>query len=179
MNRVMVLLALACAVSPLTAHRVRIDFDHRGNFSQYKTYRWVQPAVLRPPGEVFPNQLMRERIVGFIEEALAARHLTRVQTGGDLLVSYDMNVSQQAQFTTFTDAFGPGWGWGWGGGTAVSTTVPQVILTGTLVVNMTDARKQQLLFQGVSSQTLSSRPEKNTKRLAKAVNEIFEKYPPR
>jgi Domain of unknown function (DUF4136) len=179
MNRIMVLLALAFAVSPLTAHRVRIDFDHRGNFSQYKTYRWVQPAVSRPPQELFPNQLMRERIVGFIEEALAARHLTRVQTGGDMLVSYNVNVSEQQQFTTFTNGFGPGWGWGWDGGTAISTTVPQVILTGTLVVNLTDAHKQQLLFQGVSSQTLSSRPARNTKRLAKAVNEIFEKYPPR
>ncbi len=179
MNRIMVLLALACAVSPAGAHRVRIDYDRGGNFSQYKTYSWVQPAVSKPPGDLFPNQLMQRRIVSFIEEALAARHLTRVETGGDMLVSYGVDVSEQQQFTTFTDGVGPGWGWGWYGGSAISTTVPQVIFTGTLVVNITDARKKHLVFQGVSSQTISSRAERNTRRLAKAVNEIFEKYPPR
>lgn len=179
MNRIMVLAALACAVSPLSAHKVRVDFDHRGNFSQYKTYSWVQPAVARPNGVIFPNQLMRERIVAFIEEALAARHLKRVPSGGDLLVTYDVDVIEQQQYITYTNGFGPGWGWGWDGGTAISTTYPQTILSGRLVVNMTDARRKQLVYQGVSTHTISSRPERNTKKLAKSVEEIFEKYPPK
>jgi hypothetical protein len=44
---------------------------------------------------------------------------------------------------------------------------------------MVDAKQNQLVFQGTSTQAVSTRPERNSKKLAKAVNEIFEKYPPR
>jgi hypothetical protein len=44
---------------------------------------------------------------------------------------------------------------------------------------MSDARQKQLVFQGVSTATISSRAEKNAKRLQKGINEMFEKYPPR
>jgi hypothetical protein len=119
---------------------------------------------------------MRERIAGFIEEALAARGLKRVESGGDLLVSYQVKVTEEPIYTTFSDGTGPGWGWGWGSG--ISTTTTEVIYQGTLVVDMWDSHHQQLLFQGTSTQLISSKPAKNTKRLAKAVREILEKYPP-
>ena len=193
MNRIMVLLALASVASPGVAQKVRVDYDHGCHFSRYKTYHWVDLQRAQSPDVQFPNQLMQERIVGFVEEALAAKQFTRVETGADLLVGYVMNVSAEPQFTTFTDAAGPVWGWGgwdgvgpsccgrgWGGwGSAFSTTMTQAIWTGRLVVSMTDARQKQLVFQGVSTDTISSKAEKNTKRLQKGICEIFEKYPPR
>jgi hypothetical protein len=53
------------------------------------------------------------------------------------------------------------------------------MLTAMLVVNMQDSRDKQLVFQGVSTTTVSARPEKNTKRLQRGVNKMFEKYPPK
>lgn len=195
MSRIIVLLALASAVSPGVAQRVRVDYDHGRNFSRYKTYRWVELPRAQSPDVRFPNQLMQERIVGFVEEALATRQLTRVETGGDLLIGYAMKVRAEPQFTTFTDTAGPGWGWGsgwgwagpgccgwgWGSGwgSAISTTTTQTIWTGTLVVNLTDASQKQLVFQGVSTDTISSRAEKNSRKLQRGINEMFEKYPPR
>ena len=194
MSRIMVLLVLASTGSPGVAQKVRVDYDHGCNFSRYKTYRWVDTQKAPSPDVRFPNQLMQERIVGFVEEALAAKQFARVETGGDLLVGYAMKVSAEPQFTTFTDSTGPGWGWGgWGGygpgccgwgwvggwSSAFSTTTMQTIWMGTLVVSMTDARQRQLVFQGVSTDTISSKAEKNTKRLQKGICEMFEKYPPR
>jgi hypothetical protein len=129
---------------------------------------------------------MQQRICAFIDEALAARGLKRVATGGDLLVSYKVNVTEQPYYTTFADP-GPGWGWGgtwafgWGtgwGGEFATTTV-QTFQEGTLVINMVQANRNQLVFQGESSHSVSSKPAKNTRKMLKAVNEIFEKYPPR
>jgi hypothetical protein len=186
MSRSMILLALASVVSPGVAQKVRVDYEHGCNFSRYKTYSWVQS---RQADAEFPNQLMQQRIVGFVEEALAAKHFTRVERDADLLVAYDIKVNEQPQYTTYTDSVGPGWGgWGccgwaggWGGGfgSAFSTTFTETISLGTLVVNMSDARQKQLVFQGVSTATISSRAEKNAKRLQKGINEMFEKYPPR
>jgi hypothetical protein len=190
MSRVMMFLALASSVSPCIAQNVRVDYAHGCDFSRYKTYRWVEVHETPSPDVQFPNQLMRERAVAFLEEVLAAKNLTRVETGGDLLVGYDLTVTALPQFTTFTDAGGPGWSWGgsgwagpgccgWGGGwgSGFSTTTVQTVFSGTLVVNITDARQKRLVFQGVSTETISSKAEKNTKRLKKGIDEMFEKYP--
>ena len=173
MNRTTVFFALVTyATLPLAAEKVHVDFDRACDFSHYQTYRWAGP-----PSTTFLNQLMQERVIGFIEEALAVKRLKRVEMGGALLINLNMNVQQQERFTTFTDTMGPGWGWGWG--SAISTTTAQPILFGTLTIDLVDSRRNQLVFQGVSTSSISTKPEKNSKRLAKAVNEIFEKYPPR
>ena len=81
MNRRVMVLMLACAVVPGLAQKIRIDYDHKCDFSRYKTYSWA-PLPEAP----YPNQLMQDRIVGMVEEALAAKRLTRVDTGGDIIV---------------------------------------------------------------------------------------------
>jgi hypothetical protein len=170
MKRLMVILALAYAIWPAAAQKAHVDFDHACDFSHYQTYRWAAP-----PNVDFLNQLMQSRVIGFVEEALAAKRLRRVETGGDLLVSFQMNARQEQVFTTFSDGFG--WDLGWG--STVATTTTQVITLGVLTVDLTDSQRNKLVFEGVSTAPLSSKPEHNTKRLAKGVSEIFEKYPPR
>jgi hypothetical protein len=176
MNRIMVLGALICAASSGFAHKARVDFDHGVHFAHYKTYSWVDSTDQGSPEAMFPNQLIRDRITGFIEEALAARGFKRVDTGSDLLIGFKINVTEQPEFTTFYDGGGLDWGWGWGSG--ISTTTVQTFYEGTLVINMMDANQKKLVFQGTSTQNISSKPAKNTRSFAKAVNEIFEKYPP-
>jgi hypothetical protein len=172
MKRLLAILAVACVISPVAAQKARVDFDHASDFSHYQTYRWAAP----PNADVL-NQLMQLRVVGFVEEALAAKRLKRVETGGDLLVNFQMDTRQERVYTTFADTTGFGWGWGWG--TTMATTTAQVITLGTLTVDLVDSHRNRLVFQGVSTSPISSKPAHNTKRLAKAVNEIFEKYPPR
>jgi len=174
MKRLLAILAVACVISPVAAQKARVDFDHASDFSHYQTYRWAAPPNAEPL-----NQLMQLRLIGFVEEALAAKRLRRVETGGDLLVNFEMDVRQEKVYTTFADTTGLGWGWGWGGGTTMATTTTQVITLGTLTVDLVDSRRNRLVFQGVSTAPISSKPAHNTKRLAKSVNEIFEKYPPR
>jgi hypothetical protein len=180
MNRLMVLL-LASAVSIGYAYKARVDFDHGASFGNYKTYSWAKMPDAAGEEGLFPNQLMRERIAGFIEEALAVRKLSCVSSGGDLQISYRITVEEEPQWVTFGDGFGPGWGWdgGLGWGTGISTTTMQAFYNGTLIINLVDANRSKLVFQGASTQDISSKPEKNSKRFCKAVNEIFDKYPPR
>jgi hypothetical protein len=47
------------------------------------------------------------------------------------------------------------------------------------VVSLTDSHQKQHIFQGVSTDMISSRAGKNTKRLQKGIKEMFEKYPPK
>jgi len=183
MNRIIALGPLI-AVSVCSAHTIRVDFDHGTHFASYKTYRLVASPENTSSPVIFPNQMMEERITGFIEEALASRGMRRVTTGGDLLVSHRMIITEQPQFVTFSDGpaagwdgnWGWGWGWGWGGG--YSTTTLETYYEGTLVINIVDAAHGKLVFQGTSTQSVSSRPKKNTEKLAEAVSRIMAKYPP-
>jgi hypothetical protein len=170
MKRLLVILVLLCAISPVAAQKAHVDFDHACDFSHYRTYRWVPSSNVDSL-----NQLMQLRVIGFVEEALAARQLKRVETGGDLLVNFQMDTRQEKVFTTISDGFG--WDWGWGGG--IATTTAQEYTMGTLTVDVVDSHRNRLVFEGVSTTPISSKPAHTTKRLAKAVNEIFEKYPPR
>jgi hypothetical protein len=169
MNRLVLALAIACVISSVDGQKVRVDFKHGGNFNHYSTYRWAGP-----PDAQFLNQLMIERVTGFVEEALATKHLRHVQTGGDLAVHYRLTVEDQPRFITYNDGIGPYWDWG---GT-ISTTITEPFLVSTLTVDVVDAGRDQLIFEGVSTQSISSKPERNTRRFARAVNKIFEKYPP-
>ena len=193
MSRSCLLFALMSVGSIFAGPKVRVDYEHGLNFSCYKTYRWVRTPGAPSSDASFPNQLMQQRIVGFVEEALSAKHLVRVEGDADLLIGYQVDVTEEPQFTTFTSSTGPGWGWdGWGGGwgwgawgwggwgawDSVSVTNTEPIAVGSLVINMVDARQKQLVFQGVSTSTISSKPRTNAERLQKGVNEIFEKYPP-
>jgi hypothetical protein len=184
MRRTIVLFcALLFAESPGLS-RTRVDFDHGTHFSSYKTYSWDDSADTTPSHDrLFPNQLMQVRVESFIDEAMAARGFKRVPSGGDVLISYHIKVTQQPVFTTFSDGWGPGgwdsgWGWGGGWGSSFSTTTVQTFYSGTLIINMVDANRQKLVFQGASTEDISSRPERNTRRFGRAVSEIFEKYPP-
>jgi hypothetical protein len=174
MRRIIIVLSLVFAASRGFAHKVRVDFDDRAQFSHYKTYRWRQiESTAQNP--LFPNQLMQERIISLVEEALAAKGLKRVTMGGDLLIDYGINVTEQPQFTTLSQGCGPGWEWDCG----FSTTTVQTIVERTLVLDMVDANQNKLVFQATATRTLSSKPEKNAKELSEAVNEIFLKFPPR
>src|SRR5215831_8571928 len=154
MSRSAIFLALAAFVLPAVAHKTTVDFDHGSHFSSYRTYTWAEPPNLQSADIPFPNQLMRQRITSYIEEALAARGYRRVPSNGDLLVSYQVDVSEEPVYTTVGD----NWGWGWGWNDGISTTRLSIIYHGTLVVDMRDARQKQLVFQGVSTHTISSKP---------------------
>ena len=49
---------------------------------------------------------------------------------------------------------------------------------GSLVLDFYDARTKQLIWRGVSSEALSNNPEKNEKKLDKAVDKMLEHFPP-
>jgi hypothetical protein len=187
MKRIVLFVTLACAATPAFAHKVRVDFDQGTKFGGYKTYRLVQSPGAFSPDPTFPNQLLQQRICGFIEEALAAKGLKRTTKGEDLQVSYGIKVIAQPTYTTFSDGWGSSWDWdrnwgsgwgpGWGGG--IATTTVQVTYQGILVVDVVDTHQQKVVFEGTSEQAVSSKPEKNTRKLAKAVNEVFVRYPPK
>ena len=164
------------AASFAFAGKIRVDYDHSVNFSKYRTFMWVE----KPQTE---NPFMEERIVNAVNLQLQARGLEPVKTGADLGISVTSSTEQKEIVSTYYDGFGgwgwgPGWGWGWGwGGPGWATTYVDTYLEDTTVVDLIDIASEKRVWRGVSIGTISSKPEKATKKTAKRIAEMFEEYP--
>lgn len=150
------------------AQDVKTDYDHTTDFSKYKTYMWIkEPKTTNP--------LMKQRIVDAINTQLQERGLRLVSSGADLGISANTATHEEQTLQSFYDGF-PGWGWRryWGPTTTVDTYE-----VGTLVVDLFDTHSKQVKWWATASDTVSDKPEKNTKKLNKAVEKMFEHFPPK
>jgi hypothetical protein len=153
-----------------TAQKVTVDWDKATDFSGFKTYAWGNNTHVK-------NQLMDQRIIEGIESQLAAKGLQKVDASSnpDLVVRYHGSTSTETQLNTIdTGGWGPGWGWGGG----MATTTVDKILVGQLIVDIGDVKNKKFIWRGTASGTVSDNPQKVEKTLDKALNKMFEKFPP-
>jgi hypothetical protein len=146
---------------------VKTDYDHEANFSQYKTYSWIGVPKAS-------NDLWAERITRDVDGELAAKGWTKVESGGDARVSAFGRTENRQTIETYYNGYGGGWMWrGFGGATTFVDNTP----VGTLVVDIFDNQTKKLIWRGWSSDTLSTNVSKNEKKLEKAVEDMFKKFP--
>jgi Domain of unknown function (DUF4136) len=172
LQRVFVTLAVAVAFFsiPALAQKVETDYDHSVNFNQYHTYSWGHIHSADP----FFEQRLRDTV----DHELQAKGWQVVPAGGDVTLTAVAVKKNQAEYITFYDGLGGGWRWrGWGGGMA--TTTVEKVPVGTLVVDIYDTSTKRLVWRGLAHDQLSDNPDKDTKKLEKAVDKLFGKFPPR
>jgi hypothetical protein len=171
-NRLAYLLpAVAVFACMAWAASVATDYDHHADFSRYHTYSWI--------GVKAGDSLWQDRITAAVDGQLAAKGWTKVASGGDASVSAFGRTTERDTMETFYDGF-PGWGWRrWGGGgmgIATTDVVPEKV--GNLTVDVFDGGTKQLIWRGSASDVLSSKPEKNDKKMEHTVEDMFKKFPP-
>ena len=47
-----------------------------------------------------------------------------------------------------------------------------------MVIDIWDARTKELVWRGTATDTVSDNPQKNEKKLKKAMEKLFKRYPP-
>ncbi|MGI4756779.1 MAG: DUF4136 domain-containing protein [Janthinobacterium lividum] len=169
----------AALIATAAAQQVSTDYDHKADFQQYHTFSIYKLQA--------SNSLVEQRLHDALIHDLAARGLQLVPQGGDLAITAIGSRKNQQEYNSFYEGLGGGgFGWrgrgfgGFGGGfgnEGVTNTQVINIPIGTLVVDVYDGSKHQLLFRGVASDTLSSKEEKNSKKLQKSIDKIIDKFP--
>jgi hypothetical protein len=153
------------------AQSVNYDYDRSADFSKFKTYAWVRGTNLN-------DELNHKRVVGAIDAQLVSKGLSRVesQSHADVLVAYHANFDDNLQINGFSSGFG---GPRFGNFSGTATT--QRIVTGTLVVDMMDARTRAIVWRGFAEHDVNpgAKPEKRDKNITKATEKIFKNYPPK
>jgi hypothetical protein len=161
------------------AQSVQTDYDHSANFGQYHTFSFYKVQT--------PDRLFVDRIKDEITKDLR-QGSADLESGGDLTVTAIETTKDQQEYNTFYDGLGGagfgwrgwrGWGGGWGGGVGDASTTVNNVPVGTLLVDLYDGKTHQLVWRGTSHENLSSNAAKNTSTLDKAVNKMFDKYPPK
>ena len=179
--RLLFISALLFAITAAYAQDVRYNYDRTANFSSYKTYLWVD---LPGPGGAVPDRLIDADIKRAVDEQLTQKGLTRVEKGGDLTVGYHAILSEEKGVNVNALGTGNGpWGWsgGWGGfSSATVTGQTSTITSGTLLIDLYDSSKKQLVWRGDATRTLNLKkdPDKNYKNLQKSMAKLFRNYPP-
>ena len=157
------------------AQKVSTDFDKAATFAGYKTYAWAQGTPAKNPS-------VRPANHSGIEARLGAKGFTKATNAetADLLIAYHAAVDVETQINSYnTGGWGYGYGWGWGGGGGMTQTNVQKIPVGQLVVDFADLKAKKFIWRGTASSTLSSKPEKAEKTINKALDKMFENYPPK
>jgi hypothetical protein len=173
-------LAVAAALSfvgaAAIAQDVKIDFDKDANFAAVKTFS----AKI---GTSWNNPISEKRITAEIEETLTKKGWAKADADkADALVVLHGATEKQKTLNTFYSGMGGYGGYGWrgmgGGGMGTATTTTSEYLVGTLVVDIFDAKTKQLMYRGIAQDEISDKPEKNTKKVAKAAEKLFKDFPP-
>lgn len=150
------------------------DYDKNVDFASYKTYAFFKPGI----DKVEISDLDKRRILHAIDTEMQAKGFTKSENP-DLLVNIFTKSREQVSVNQFSAGWGYGWGWGWnpymmyGGQTTVSTSTE-----GTLFIDLIDAKRKEMIWQGEGVATLTKNVDKKDAKVAEIVNKVLAQYPP-
>jgi len=169
-------LVASCASGP----SIHSDYDKAADFSKYHTYGFVAPADTDSRDyKSLTTQIVQRQAAREMELRGYSRSATP-----DLVINFRGQVEEKVDVESVPGPYyGPGWGYhgwygapygGWGG-QEVTTHRYNV---GTLVMDVVDREKRQMVYQGSVQDVVSKQMMENREAtLTTAVQHIFSKYP--
>jgi len=153
--------------------RVNYDYDKKATFENYKTYAYHKSGI----DKVEISDLDKRRILYAIDEQLAAKGFTKSETP-DVLVNFFTKEREQVDINQFNMGWGYGWGFGWNPWMWGNNTSVNRYTEGTLTIDIVDARKKELIWQGQGQGALTNNTNKKEKLITEFVTKIIDQYPP-
>lgn len=171
-------LSLLCACADI---KVTSDYDKSVNFSHYKTFAFHQ--LVDKSGTV--SELNKRRILTAIKADLLKKGLSETENNPDVLVNATTILQDKQRLTASTDYYGVGgvyrpYGWGRFGGmnNAVTTVNVQDYTDGSLIIDIIDANKQELVWQGTGNKEIDQPASNPDQAINEAVTKIMQGFPP-
>ncbi len=178
------ILLLAVVLTSCSSVKVVSDYERNAEFDSYKSFAFFKPGIDK--AEI--NDIDKRRILRAIESQLTARGFSKSEDP-DLLVSIFTKSNQRVD--VYNNMWGAGaWGWGWGGfgpgwgwggfGPGWGWNQPQVSTRteGLLYIDLIDADKKELIWQGQGRGALPRNLNKKEARINEFVAEVLEQFPP-
>ncbi len=176
-----VFLAIVATVS-CSSTSVQTDYDHQSDFATFDTFAWYMQSGDDKAPTAGTNQIVDGRIRRAIARNLTGSGFSQTTPAtADLLVTYYASLSQQMRM--YTSGWGYGWGYGprWGYGYSYwpgwGYTTASTWHEGTIIVDIVDRKKKQLVWRGVISRALGKKSSTDEK-IDQAMDRVMAEFPP-
>ena len=176
------LVAAGCTSGP----RVRAERDNTVDFSRYRTFAFAEPLGTDRAGY---QTMVSQYLKAATQRELEARGLRLVEADPQMLVNFNGKLSEKFRTTTVPSSsisFGYGHGGYYGYRAGFYTTwplyPPETQVTsyteGTLNIDVIDAARKQMIWEGVAVGRVTDKTMENLKpNIDEAVAAIFANYP--
>jgi hypothetical protein len=93
-------------------------------------------------------------------------------------MAYHTGTQDRQQYDTYGYGAGSWWGGYWGGG--MTTTTVRTYTEGTLILDVIDGERNELIWRGSASKTIDEMdsPEQREKTVQEAVGKLLKDFPP-
>jgi len=164
----------ACASGPT----IRSDYDHSADFAQYRSFGFMSPLGTDKAGY---STLLTERLKTATRGQMEMRGYAYSEQSPDLLINFNAKLQEKTQVTPaapigpyygYRAGFYGGWpGYAWGNDVYQYTE-------GTLNIDLIDAKRKQLVWEGVSVGVINDKETAaSSQNVEASVAQIFQKYP--
>ena len=174
MRIILAILAAILFVAPSAAYaqKVSVDYDKSANFSSYKTFAWAE-------GQGARNPIVNQMIITAVERELTARGLSKTAENPDVRIAFLAAVGMDLEVTK------PGWANPINYGGVVAAGPRWNVTTGTLLIDLLDAKLNRSVWRGTIKEVLSQAPSADAaadarrveKTVTKGIAKMFKKYP--
>jgi len=163
-----------CASKP----DIRSDYDHAADFGNYRTFNFVDPLGTDKLGY---SSLITQQLKTSVTTQMQQRGYQVDNAQPDLLVNFSGRLQDKQEIQS-SPSMGGYYGYRggyYGGWAGYSTDVHTVnYTTGTLNVDIVDARTKRMVWEGVAVGEVTKKHRENREAtIDKAVTGIFAKYP--
>lgn len=150
------------------------DWDETYDFSDLSTYAWMDQA-----DEGGVSEIMLRRMYAAVDEDLAGKGFSKTDAyTADVLFAYHTGTQDRQQYDTYGYGAGGWWGGYWGGG--MTTTTVRTYTESTLILDVIDREKNELVWRGSASGTIDqmSAPDERVRTIQEAVGKLLKDFPP-
>lgn len=171
------LVMAGCASQPRISSQARPNTD----FASYKSYAWVSPLATDKAGY---STIITSHFKAAVQSQMAARGYTLDTNNPDLLVNFFSNIENRTD-TYSSPSMNMGY-YGYRGGYAYGLGFPMFgggvetrnYKVGTVSIDLVDAKRKELVWEGALEGTLSSKAMQNPgAAIQSAVGQIYSKFP--
>ena len=157
---------------------VSYDKKEDVDFSKYKTYQIYGLDVKNIP-EFEPKKTGLNLLIVEINKQMNARGYKKVAENPDLMINLGVAITAEVQTRESNLRDAPRYmgqrNYHW----ESEDIVVREYTEGTVTLDLVDNTENKMIWQAVSAGVLSEKREKNKKKIVKAVQKLFKKYPVR
>ncbi|MFV0249323.1 MAG: DUF4136 domain-containing protein [Tenacibaculum sp.] len=175
LSKILFIPILVLSLASCSSVRVATDYDSKIDFSKYKTFAFYKTGIDKAP----ISDLDKKRIMRSVETELLAKGMTK-SSNPDVLVSIFTKSRDRISFTDNFYGYGGFWYpwhfYGYGYYNRPFSIYQHI--EGTLFIDLLDAQKKELIWQGIGTGALNMmNTEQKKERIREFVKKIMAKYP--